>query len=248
MTVATLFQKLEERIPCSLSCEWDNDGLMCCPDPETNVNKVLFTLDVTEQAVDYAVAGGFDLIVSHHPMIFRPLTGITDPKYIKLIRNGIAVMSFHTRLDAKEGGVNDVLAGLLDLRDTVRFNGEGIGVVGTLPQAMAPSDFAALVKTVLRCPKLEVILTDRPCHRIAVVGGDGKDFLGDAALAGADTYLTGSMSYNSMTDGEALGMNLLTAGHYETEQPVLTALAADVQTITGGVAYEIFPCNRITVL
>ncbi len=247
MTVSALYEKMEELIPRALSCEWDNDGLMCCPDPEAEVNKVLFTLDVTAQAVDYAVAEGFDLIISHHPMIFRPLKGITDPKYVKLIRNGVTVMSFHTRLDAKEGGVNDVLASLFDLQDTVRFNGEGIGVIGTLPQAMEPSDFAALVKAVLHCPKLEVILTVRPCHRIAVVGGDGKDFLGDAALAGADTYLTGSMSYNSMTDGEALGMNLLAAGHYETEQPVLTALAADVQTITGGVAYEIFSCNRITI-
>jgi len=248
MTVSVLYEKMEELIPRALSCEWDNDGLMCCPDPEAEVNKVLFTLDVTAQAVDYAVAEGFDLIISHHPMIFRPLKGITDPKYVKLIRNGVTVMSFHTRLDAKEGGVNDVLASLFDLQDTVHFNGEGIGVIGTLPTAMAPTDFAALVKSVLHCPKLEVILTDRPCHRIAVVGGDGKDFLGDAALAGADTYLTGSMSYNSMTDGEALGMNLLAAGHYETEQPVLTALAADVQTITDGVAYEIFSCNRITIL
>ncbi len=248
MTVATLYQKLEERIPRSLSCEWDNDGLMCCPDPQAEVKKVLFTLDVTEQAVDYAVAGGFDLIVSHHPMIFRPLKGITDPKYIRLIRNGVTVMSFHTRLDAKAGGVNDVLASLLGLRDTERFTHEGIGVVGTLPAPMASADFAAFLKETLHCPKLEVILTDRPCCCVAVVGGDGKDFLRDAALAGADTYLTGSMSYNSMTDGEALGMNLLAAGHYETEQPVLTALAADVEAITGGVAYEIFACNRIAVL
>lgn len=248
MTVATLFQKLEERIPRALSCEWDNDGLMCCPDPETNVNKVLFTLDVTDQAVDYAVAGGFDLIISHHPMIFRPLKGITDLKYVKLIRNGISVMSFHTRLDATEGGVNDVLASLLGLRDTERFIHEGIGVVGTLSAPMASADFAAFVKETLHCPRLEVILTDRPCQRIAVVGGDGKDFIGNAAAAGADTYLTGSMSYNSMTDGEALGMNLLAAGHYETEQPVLTALAAEVEAITGGVAYEIFACNRIAVL
>ena len=248
MTVAALFQRLEERIPRALSCEWDNDGLMCCPDPEAEVHKVLFTLDVTEQAVDYAVAGGFHLIVSHHPMIFRPLKGITDPKYVKLIQNGIAVMSFHTRLDAAEGGVNDVLASLLGVRNTERFTREGIGVVGTLSQPMAPAEFVAWVKAALHCPKLEVILTDRPCQRIAVVGGDGKDFLRDAALAGADTYLTGSMSYNSMTDGEALGMNLLAAGHYETEQPVLTALAADVEAITGGVVYEIFACNRIAVL
>ena len=248
MTVASLYERLEARFPRALSCEWDNDGLMCCPDSQAEVNKVLFTLDVTARAVDYAVAEGFDLIISHHPMIFRPLKDVTDPRLIRLIQNGIAVMSFHTRLDAQEGGVNDVLASLLDLRDTVRFSGEGIGVVGTLPGTMAPADFAALVKEILRCPKLEVILADRPCHRVAVVGGDGKDFLADADLAGADTYLTGSMSYNSMTDGEALGMSLLAAGHYETEQPVLSYLEKMVQTITGGVTTEIFACNRITVV
>ncbi len=248
MTVSKLFAKLEDVFPRSLSCEWDNDGLMCCPDPEAEVRKALFTLDVTAQVVDYAVKGGFDLIISHHPMIFRPLKGITDSKHVKLIRNGIAVMSFHTRLDAKEGGVNDVLASLLDLRDTARFTHEGIGVVGTLPTRMAPADFSVFVKETLRCPKLEVILTDRPCHRIAVVGGDGKDFLTDAAEAGADTYLTGSMSYNSMTDGEILGMNLLAAGHYETENPVLPYLAKTVLAVTGDILYEIFPCNRIQVL
>jgi len=248
MTVAKLYERLEELLPRSLSCEWDNDGLMCCPDPDAEVKRVLFTLDVTAQAVDYAVAGGFDLILSHHPMIFRPLTGITDPRFIKLIQNGVSVMSFHTRLDAKEGGVNHVLAELLGLEDVVRLGEGGVGVVGNLPRAMKPDAFAALVKRALKSPKLEVVLTDRPCQRVAVVGGDGKDFLGDAAAIGADTYLTGSLSYNSMTDGEAFGMTLIAAGHYETENPVLPRLVEWVNEITGGVAYEIFACNRICVL
>ena len=248
MTVSELYQKLEERMPRSLSCEWDNDGRMLCPNGNAEVKKVLFTLDVTEEAAEKAVEGGFDLIISHHPMIFRPLKGITDPKYVKLIQNGISVMSFHTRLDAVDGGVNDVLASLLGLTDTVRFTEEGIGVIGTLPETFAAADLVSLVKTALGSPKIEAILSDRPCRRMAVVGGDGKDFIEAAVKAGADVYLTGSMSYNSMTDGEAFGMTLIAAGHYETENPVLPRLVEWVNEITGGVAYEIFACNRICVL
>ncbi len=248
MTVSELYQKLEERIPRSLSCEWDNDGLMLCPDGNAEVKKVLFTLDVTEKAVERAIEGGFDLIVSHHPMIFRPIKGITDPKLIKLIQNGISVMSFHTRLDAVEGGVNDALAAIFGLTDTARFTEEGIGVIGTLPTPLSSEDLVTLTKETLGSPKIEAILQGRPCRRLAVVGGDGKDFIEAAAEAGADAYLTGSMSYNSMTDGEALGMTLVAAGHYETENPVLPRLAEWVNEITGGAAYEIFSCNRIRVL
>ena len=225
MKVLELYRALEERIPRTLSCPWDNDGLMLCPDGNAEVKKVLFTLDVTDEAVDYAMARRFDLIVSHHPMIFRPLKGIIDPKYLKLIQNGIAVMSFHTRLDAVEGGVNDVLASFFGLTDTARFTEDGIGIIGTLPAALSAEALVSLVKTKLGSPKIEAILSNRPCFRLAVVGGDGKDFIEAAAQAGADAYLTGSMSYNSMTDGKTLGMTLLAAGHYETENPVLSRLS-----------------------
>jgi dinuclear metal center YbgI/SA1388 family protein len=248
MTVFELYQKLEERMPRSLSCAWDNDGLMLCPNGDATVKKVLFTLDVTEAAVDHAIAGGFDLIVSHHPMIFRPLKEITDPKYVKLIQKGISVMSFHTRLDAVSGGVNDVLASLFGLADTASFTEEGIGVIGTLPESLSAEALASLVKKTLGSHKIEAILSARPCRRLAVVGGDGKDFIEAAAKAGADAYLTGNMSYNSMTDGEALGITLIAAGHYETENPVLPRLADWVTEITGGVEAEIFACNRIHII
>lgn len=248
MTVTELYQKLEEWLSPELSCDWDNDGLMVCPDGEAEVKRVLLTLDVTAAAADHAAERGFDLIVSHHPLIFRPLKTLSDPRLIALVRSRIAVMSFHTRLDAAAGGVNDALAACLGLSDTERFTAEGIGVIGTLPEPLSPEAFAAKAKTVLGSPKLETIFTDRPCRRVAVVGGDGKDFVGEAALAGADTYLTGSMSYNSMTDAEALGMNLIAAGHFETENPVLRPLADRIDALLGRRACELFFSNRIAVL
>ena len=248
MTVAKLYERLEELLPRSLSCEWDNDGLMCCPDPDAEVKRVLFTLDVTAQAVDYAVAGGFDLILSHHPMIFRPLTGITDPRFIKLIQNGVSVMSFHTRLDAKEGGVNHVLAELLGLEDVVRLGEGGVGVVGNLPRAMKPDAFAALVKRALKSPKLEVVLTDRPCQRVAVVGGDGKDFLGDAAAIGADTYLTGELKHNYLADAPELGINLLAGGHFHTENLICQRIREMLLEIDPSLVVDVISSNAVRVL
>ena len=111
MNVAELYEYLNERIPASLSCEWDNDGLMCCPDPDKEVSRVLITLDVTDDAVSAAISGGYDLIVSHHPLVFRPLKSvtpydITSARVIELIKSDVSVMSFHTRLDAVDGGAD----------------------------------------------------------------------------------------------------------------------------------------------
>ena len=143
--------------------------------------------------------------------------------------------------------MNDVLASLFSLKETRRFHEEGIGVIGTLPEPMTPASFADKVKTALGSPKLETILTNRPCRRIAVVGGDGKDFLTAAAEAGADTYLTGSLSYNSMLDAETLGMNLIAAGHFETENPVLSFLAALTDAAVGRPVCDMFDCRVAAV-
>ena len=110
MTVRGLFAKLNERIPRSLSYEWDNDGLMCCPDGEREVRRVLVALDATADVCDKAILEGYDVILTHHPFIFKGLRAIDDAsaisaKAIALIKEGVSVMSFHTRLDALEGGV-----------------------------------------------------------------------------------------------------------------------------------------------
>ena len=156
MTVGALYAELEQRIPRALSCDWDNDGLMCCPDPTAQVKRVLVALDVTGDTVRTAAEGGYDLIVSHHPMIFRPLRALEPGNHvakraIELARAGISVMSFHTRLDAVAGGVNDTLAGLLGLQDVTPF-GEGIGRVGTLDNALTLCKFAEKVRSVTGAP------------------------------------------------------------------------------------------------
>ncbi|HPU18347.1 MAG TPA: Nif3-like dinuclear metal center hexameric protein, partial [Bacillota bacterium] len=114
-TVKELYSYLSGQIPTSLSSEWDNDGLMVCPDSGAIVNNVLLTLDVTSGALKRAAELGCCVVISHHPLLFHPLKSITDAgavsqRAIYALQNNITVVSFHTRLDAVIGGVNDVLA------------------------------------------------------------------------------------------------------------------------------------------
>ena len=123
MNVKELYKYLSEQIPTSLSCSWDNDGLMCAPDSSANVSRVLITLDITAEVTDKAIREGYDLVISHHPLIFKGVKSLTDDAYVSaklidLVRAGVSAMSFHTRLDAVEGGVNDALAALLGLENT----------------------------------------------------------------------------------------------------------------------------------
>lgn len=258
MTVRELCRKLESRIPRSLSCAWDNDGLMCCPDGSRQVKRVLITLDVTAASIERAIDGGFDCILSHHPFIFKGLKAIdgNDPisaKALRLIAAGISVISFHTRLDAVEGGVNDVLCVLLGLEDITPVFEDGIpiGRIGTLKRNVSADVLAMLVKERLGCPF--VLLSDAgvEARRVAVVGGSGKDLIEIARAAGADTFVSGRLDYHPMTDApdcSAAPMNLIEAGHFYTEFPVTSALRKLIGDTDPEIECEIFDSNVIKTI
>ena len=257
MKVGELYSRLNEMIPKSLSCEWDNDGLMCCPDRSREVKKVLVALDVTSNIVDRAVSGGYDVILSHHPFIFKGLKAIDDEgavssKAIKLITAGISVMSFHTRLDALEGGVNDILCELLGLSDVQPLYEENIplGRIGTLLAPISAEELANRVKTVLGAPFVLLSDVGIPAQRVAVVGGSGKDFIELARASGADTFVSGRLDYHPMTDAcdSHAPMNLLEAGHFFSEAPVCTALAKMIEKIDGTVECDIYSSNVIRAI
>ena len=225
MTLKELYEYLEEKMPPSLMEEWDNDGMMCCPNPTSEVKRVLVTLDVTEEIVDYAIDRGFDLIISHHPLIFRPISAITDTnnvsrKVIKLLEAGVSVFSFHSRADKVLGGVNDLLCELLDLLDAVPFGEGDLGRIGWLDEECALEDFVYRTKQALGSDMVRFSDAFNPVSRVAVVGGDGKDFVKDAISVGADTLVSGRLSYNVMEEACEMGINLIEAGHFFTEHPV----------------------------
>ena len=230
MKVIELYRYLDSHIPESLSCEWDNDGLMCCPDENAEVKRVLVTLDVTDDAIKKAREIDADVILSHHPLIFKGVkalngSGVVSSRAIELIKSGISVMSFHTRLDAVDGGVNDVLALTLGIEDAEPFGDEGIGRIGDLDAPMSLDEFAYLVKERLNAPVVTYSGNGSDVFRVAVLGGSGADDLPAAIAAGADTYLSGTLSYHDMADAPDGSINLVEAGHFHTEDPVCDMLS-----------------------
>ena len=253
MTVKELYAIFSERIPEELREEWDNDGLMCSADTSSEVRRVLCALDVTEEIVDYAIEQCFDLIISHHPLIFRPISSVTEDnhvarKVIKLIESGISVFSFHTRADKVSGGVNDRLCDLIGIYDTRPF-GEGLlGRIGEFDEEMTLEDFAYKVKIAIGADAVKYADGYNSAKRIAVVGGDGKDFVSAAIAEGADTLLSGRLSYNVMEEASERGINLVEAGHYFTEQPITELFSGIVSKADPDIYTEVVSSNNITTI
>ena len=227
MTVRELYTFFEEKIPRSLSCDWDNDGLMVCPDDTKEVRRVLVALDITAAVAEKAIAEGYDLIVSHHPLIFHPLKAVTvgetiANKVIKLLVSGVSAMSFHTRLDAVEGGVNDVLANAIGLQSIIPFgkDGEEMGRIGNLANPMPLREFAEVVKAATGAKQVQISNAGKTVSRVALLGGGGAGEVALAKAAGADTYLTGDLRHDQLTEAPERGMNLIQGGHFWTENLV----------------------------
>lgn len=253
MTVAEIYRELDKKIPRELSCEWDNDGLMCCPEADKEVKKALVALDVTGEVAEAAIDGNYDLVISHHPFIFKGLKNICDENYIsgkaiRLIRQGISVMSFHTRLDALSGGVNDVLAARLGLLDVEAFGEEGIGRIGTLDESVSAYELARILKKSLGAEGVLVSDAGLPCRRVAVLGGEGGDDIFAAMAAGADTFVSGRLGYHSMVDAPDMGINLIEAGHFYTEDPVCAFLRELLLGIDANIKCDIFYSNKIKLI
>jgi dinuclear metal center YbgI/SA1388 family protein len=232
---------------------------MCCPDGQKEVHRALVTLDVTAHAVQKAIDGNYDVIVSHHPFIFKGLKAIdtegggVDAKAVALIKSGISVMSFHTRLDAVEGGVNDTLCALLGIADTQPIYEEGIplGRIGRLESPLMATELARRVKQILCAPFVLLSGEDgTSIEQVAVLGGSGKDVIESARAAGAQAFVSGRLDYHPLTDegDRARGMALIEAGHYFTEQPVCGSLCGMIGHIDSGIRCDIFESNIIKAI
>lgn len=228
-SVIELYKYLDKSIPSSLSCDWDNDGLMCCPDPDREVKKVFFTLDITEKAASYAIENGYDLIISHHPLIFRPISNVAFDKSVSrtvmmLVKAGISAFSFHTRLDSLNGGVNDALAERLEIVDPEELDESGAGRIGYLSDSMTAAEFANFVKKRLGVDSVRYTDSKRNVNKVAIVGGSGKEFIDLAIKKGADTFVSGEIGYSAFSSNYSNNINLVEAGHFFTENPVLDKL------------------------
>ncbi len=232
LTIEKFAKELDKLIPNDLSEPWDNDGIDVLPDKDAKVTRVLCALDCTSTAIKAAKESGCNVIVTHHPLVFKPLDAVSandsvGKRVIECIKNGIAVISFHTRLDIVENGVNDVLAGALGLKNAESFI--PYGRIGEVDEQTF-ENFAKTVADALEIDKSELSLvkSSEKVKRVAVVSGSGKDEISACISAGADTFVTGEVMHNHMLDCKELGLNLICATHYATERIVLPMLAETV--------------------
>ena len=254
--VSDILNFIETQAPRAMKMDWDNVGLLC-GSRSTPVTKVLVALDPFEHVCKEAADWGAQVIVTHHPIIFRPLPNITDETTIgrgirTLIKHDISAINAHTNLDQAPGGVNDVLAQKLALVNVQVINpcgttqaGQPWGLLrmGEVPEQ--PLDaFLNRVKTLLRCEGLRYVDGGKPVRNVAVGGGACADGFREVLDAGCDTFVTSDIKYNQFWDAHDLGLNLIDAGHFHTENPVVAVLAEKIAAAFPEVEVKISETHR----
>ena len=249
--------------PFSTQAEYDNSGLLV-GSQTTQVNGILTTLDVTNEVVDEAVKQRCNLIVAHHPLIFKKLSRISPDTSVgsilfKLIKNDISVLAVHTNLDAAQNGVSFVLADQLSLTDQ-RFlthhdtdQTHGYGVIGNLPKPMSRDPFLDFVCTQLGTTAIRYAGEATQITRVAVCGGSGISLASEASQSHADAFITADIKYHEYFDFPDLLK--IDAGHYETEIHIaghiarqLTQQFRDLKVITSDVSTNPMNIHHSTTL
>lgn len=221
-TVTQIADFLESWAPKALAESWDNVGVLVRCDEK--VTGILTALDITPAVVAEAVAHKCNLIVSHHPVIFTPLSCITaGSAAFALVQNNVSAICMHTNLDAAPGGVNDMLVALFSVQNAAPF--AGCGRIGTLRQDMTVTQFCALTSKVLQTHGTYYD-SGKPIHTLALVSGAGGDFISAAQKMGADCLLTGEVKYHEALEAKAAGFSFVSAGHFETEFPIAALLCS----------------------
>ena len=236
ITVGMITECLNSHFPPQQKESWDRVGLNC-GHLSAPVTKVLVALDPFGDVCREAKDWGAQMIVTHHTLLWDAgfVTDETEQgrNALFLIENGIACYNAHTNLDLAPDGVNDVLAktlGLSEIRIIAPTGADADGREwGLLRSGFVPEQsleaFLPYVKEKLGCPGLRYVCGGKPVHKVAVGGGACADEMGIAVKAGCDTLVTSDIKYNDFWDAKALGLTLIDAGHFYTENPVCALLA-----------------------
>lgn len=225
-TVFDIYKFIDKIAPFADCEEWDNCGLLVGERHQT-VNRVLVALDITSALIDEAVKKDCNLIVTHHPIIFKAQKSFAEDNLAyRAAKNKISVITAHTSLDRAIGGVNDILCKAIGLQE-VTVCSDGLLRIG-ICEAQSAEKFAKAIKSALhgsvRCSDVE-----KPIRRVAVCSGSGSDFLPNAKQNGADALLTGDAGHHAFLDAKEMGVALFAAGHFETEVIAAEALAEKLQ-------------------
>lgn len=240
--VSDVLNFIEQIAPEYMAAEWDNVGLLCGRKSQP-VHKILVALDPFYSVCQEALNIGADLIVTHHPLIFGDtLKAVSDDSQtgrclLFLCENKISAINAHTNLDMAPGGINDILAAKLGLQNIELISPAGVHIDGS-PYGLLRSgytekktlpEFLGYIKNALGCDGLRYVDCGKQVCKVAVGGGACADGMYDAAAAGCDTFVTSDIKYNQFRSAYALGINLIDAGHFHTENPAMPILAEKLQ-------------------
>ena len=249
-TTRDVLDLLEKIAPSQLAEPWDNPGLQTGSFSQ-EISKIFMALDPTMKALISASERHAQLLLTHHPLIFKPLSQLDINAYpgnvvAESVRNAISVVAAHTNLDVAAGGMNDIMAGLLGLQhvevleETVGFKGVGLGRIGDLPEPRNLAVIVEEVKQLFDVGKPRVVAEgDVPITRIAVVGGSGGGLVPLAAERGADLMITGDAGHHHALEAEMLGIALMDAGHFHTEKTAFRQFAEHLRGWVADLEWEV---------
>lgn len=243
VTVKAISDYIDSLAPYSTKCQWDNCGILV-GDENKQVHKIGFALDLTDESLSDAIAKGVDMIVTHHPIIFKAQKSFLKGNMAyELASHGISAVSAHACFDCADGGVNDALCEIFGLTDVEKVPSEECIVpmvrIGNLcyENKLTSAQFAEIVSEKLGTT-VRLIESDREIGRVAVCGGAGMDFFSAAVSMGADAYVTGDISHHEMLEAKEMGVTVIAAGHFETENPAMAYLKkyieekfSDIETV-----------------
>ena len=233
MKCREIIEILETLAPKSCACDWDNPGLLAGR-MDKDVKKILLTLDADDAAVERAKEIGADMLLSHHPLIFKPVKHISDEDFIgrrlvSLIQADVSYYAMHTNFDSAPGCMADIVADRLNFTDQkpLELMGElsgtsyGIGKTGILKTPMTGMELAKEVKNRFGLPFVTVygseLYETTPVTKAATCPGAGGSEIKEALQAGAEVFITGDISHHEGIDAAAQGMMIIDAGHYGLE-------------------------------
>lgn len=258
MKLIDYIKKLEEIAPKKDAEEWDNTGLQI-GNIQDEINGILLTLDISEEAINLAIQEGLNLIITHHPFIFKAIKNIdftySKAKLIKkIINNNINVFTMHTNLDIASKGVNSALAKAIginnyDILKTVNTLDEEVLGYGGISEINECSiyEYSEKIKQHLGCPYIKIFCKDnkKSIKKVAFCGGSGSSFISDAIKKHADLYITGDINYHDAQYAQEFNLAIIDAGHYYTELPVLKEINRHLRDIDEKIKIELFSENTV---
>ncbi len=247
-TVNDIVFEIEKIANPRYAFEWDNCGLLA-GNRKNNVKKILITLDITKEVVNEAKEKDCQMIISHHPLIFKAVKNLNTDTYegevlSELYKNDMALYCAHTSLDISKGGVNDSLAEKLGLQNVIvpeeiSLDGQSVSCarIGTLPETFSKKQLIEYVKNKTGAENLNYSLEEKDYNTVSLCSGAGEEY--GFILRDTDVFITGEIKYHTALELKRQNISFIAAGHYFTEVQIIEYLAASLQKNLNMLQYNV---------